>query len=290
MELSQRERSEVDAANASGRPTVVFVHGLWLLAGSWDPWREVFHEAGYATVATDWPGDPATVAEGKANPETFAKHSIAQIIDHQIEVIRALDTKPAIIGHSFGGLFTQILAGKGLASVSVAIDPGPGRGVLPLPFSALKVASVALSNPANRNKAVALSAAQFRYGFASSVSETESLELYERYSVPGSGMPLFSAAFANVNPGTAARADFTNPQRGPMLVMSGEKDHTVPHAVAYAAYKKQRKNSAVTSFTEMPDRGHSLTIDSGWREVADAALAFVMKHYPAAAPAPGSPA
>jgi non-heme chloroperoxidase len=282
MSLSRRERSEVEAANASKRPTVVFVHGLWLLAGSWDGWRRMFEDSGYATVSTDWPGDAETVDEGRADPQTFAKRSIAQIIDHQVEVLQALESRPAVVGHSFGGLFTQILAGRGLASVSVAIDPGPSRGVLPLPFSALRVASVALRNPANRGRAVGLTAEQFRYGFANVVSEEESRELYETYAVPGSAMPLFSAAFANLNPRTPAKVNFTTPQRGPMLVVSGEQDHTVPHAIAYAAYKLQRRNKdADTEFTEFPDRGHSLVIDSGWREVAEVALAFVAKHYPA---------
>jgi non-heme chloroperoxidase len=266
----------------------VFVHGLWLLAGSWEEWRRLFEEHGYATVAPDWPGDAETVAQAKAAPDTFAKRSLAEIVAHQAEVVRELDARPAILGHSFGGLLTQMLAGEGLASVSVAIDAAPARGVLPLPFSALKVASAVLANPANRGRAVALSAKQFRYGFGNAVSEQESEALYEKYSVPGSGMPLFSAATANLNPRTPARADATNRRRGPLLVISGEKDHTVPPAISKATFKLQQKNQhADTELVELAGRGHSLTIDSGWRDVADVALAFVSKHYPARPTEPG---
>jgi len=285
MALSTREQSEIDTARASGRPPVLFVHGLWLMAGSWAAWRREFEERGYATVAADWPGDVGTVPEARANPESFARHSITEIVDHHVEVLGALGSKPAVVGHSFGGLITQILAGRGLASVSVPIDPAPFQGVLPLPFSALKVASTVIANPLNRHRAVALTPEQFRYGFANMVSEKESQELWEAYSVPGTGMPLFSAATANFNPATPAKVDSRNPSRGPMLFVSGEHDHTVPHAVAYAAYKLQRRNeSAVTEFVEFKDRGHSLTIDSGWHEVADAVLAFLEQHYPAHQP------
>jgi pimeloyl-ACP methyl ester carboxylesterase len=288
MPLSAREQSDIDAANATGRPTVVFVHGLWLMANSWAAWRTAFEERGYSTVAADWPGDADTVAEAKAHPESFARRSIPEIVDHHVDVLRALPRRPAIVGHSFGGLITQMLAGKGLAVASVAIDGAPYQGILPVPVSALKVASVVVGNPLNRHRAVALSAEQFRYGFANMVSEQESQQLWETYSVPGSGMPLFSSATANFNPGTPAKVDSKNPARGPMLVISGEHDHTVPHAISYAAYKLQRRNEgAVTEFSEIKGRGHSLTIDSGWRDVADVALGFLAEHYPAEQPAPG---
>ena len=192
-------------------------------------------------------------------------------------MIGKLDKKPAVIGHSFGGLLTQILAGRGLSAASVAIDPAPFRGVLPLPISALKSASPVLSNPANRNRAVPLTYEQFRFGFANAVSEDEAKELYETYAVPAPGAPLFQAATANLNPWTEAKVNTKNPDRGPLLIISGEKDHTVPWAIANASYKKQKRNEGVTEIVEMPNRGHALTIDSGWREVADTALAFVKR-------------
>lgn len=278
MTTTERERSEVAAANASGKQPVAFVHGLWLLAGSWDPWRRLFEDRGYATVAIDWPDDPPTVAAARAHPEVFAGKSIGQIADHQEEVIRQLTRKPIVIGHSFGGLLTQKLAGQGLAAGAVAIDPAPFRGVLPLPLTALKAASPVLRNPANRKRTVPLTYDQFRHAFANAVEEAEARELYDTISVPGSGTPVFQAAFANLNPRTEASVDTKRTDRGPLLIISGERDNTVPWALANASYKRYRHLAAPTEIKEMPARGHSLTIDSGWAEVAETALAFLDRH------------
>ena len=271
------ESEQVENANASGRTPVVFIHGLWLLASSWDRWAALFDEAGYAPVAIDWPDDPPTFADANAHPEAFAGQTVGKVANHAADVIGRLDKKPAVIGHSFGGLLTQIVAGRGLSAASVAIDPAPFRGVLPLPISALKSASPVLGNPANRKRGVALTLAQFRFGWANALSEDEAKELYETFSVPAPGAPLFQAAMANFNPFTEAKVDTKNPGRGPLLIVSGEKDHTVPWAIANASFKKQRRNPGVTEIVEMPNRGHALVIDSGWREVADKALEFVKR-------------
>jgi non-heme chloroperoxidase len=268
---------EIERANATGLTPVVFIHGLWLLPSSWERWSVVFEEAGYTALTPGWPDDPETVAEAKAHPEVFAHKTVGQVADHFAEVLGQLKKKPAVIGHSFGGLLTQIVAGRGLSAASVAIDPAPFRGVLPLPFSALKSASPVLGNPANRNRAVPLTYEQFRFGFANAVSEDEAKELYETFAVPASGAPLFQAAAANLNPWTEAKVDTKNPVRGPLLIISGEKDNTVPWAIANASYKRQKRNQAVTEIIEMPNRGHGLVIDSGWREVADTALTFVQR-------------
>jgi non-heme chloroperoxidase len=202
---------------------------------------------------------------------------VGQVADHFDRIICKLNQKPAIIGHSFDGLLAQILAGRGLASAAVAIDPAPFRGVLPLPFSALKSAWPVLGNPANRNRAIPLTFEQFRFGFANAVSEEEARELYETFAVPASGRPLFQAATANLNPWTEAKVDTENPERGPLLIISGEKDNTVPWAVADASFQLQQRNAGVTEIIEMSNRGHALTVDSGWREVADTALAFIKR-------------
>jgi non-heme chloroperoxidase len=275
--ITAHEMQQIDAANASGRPPVVFIHGLWLLPSSWDRWQGVFQAAGYATLSPGWPDDPETVGEAKAHPEVFAGKSIRDVADHFDSVIRKLDRKPAVIGHSFGGLMTQILAGRGLAAASVAIDPAPFRGVLPLPISALKSASPVLTNPLNRGRAVPLTYKQFRYAFANAVGEDEAKQLYDTYAVPAPGEPLFQAAFANLNPWTEAKVDTTNRERGPLLIVDGELDHIVPWAIANASYKQQKRNEGVTEIVKIAGRGHALTIDSGWREVADVALAFVQR-------------
>jgi non-heme chloroperoxidase len=273
---------QIDQANASGRTPIVFIHGLWLLPSSWDRWAKVFDEAGYVSVTPGWPDDPETVEEAKAHPEVFAHKTIAQVADHYEEVIGQLKTKPAVIGHSFGGLLTQIIAGRGLSAASVAIDPAPFRGVLPLPFSALKSASPVLGNPANRNRAIPLTYEQFRFAFANAVTEDEARELYKTFAVPASGVPLFQAAAANLNPWTEAKVDTKNPARGPLLIINGQKDNTVPWSIANASYKQQKRNEAVTEIVEMPNRGHALVIDNGWREVADKAFAFVKRFVPVA--------
>jgi pimeloyl-ACP methyl ester carboxylesterase len=267
----------VERANNTGLPPVVFVHGLWLLPSSWDRWSAAFEAAGYAPLTPGWPDDPESVVEANANPDVFAHKSVGQVADHFEAIVRGLSRKPAIIGHSFGGLLAQILAGRGLSAATVAIDPAPFRGVLPLPLSSLKSAWPVLGNPANRNRAIPLTYEQFRYAFANAVSEEEAKQLYADFAVPASGVPLFQAAAANLNPWTEVKVDTTNPARGPLLIISGEKDHTVPWAIANASFKQQQENASVTEIVEMPNRGHALTIDSGWREVADAALAFLKR-------------
>ena len=272
------EQHEIDRANSSGKQPVVFVHGLWLLDSSWDRWAALFEEAGYVAVTPGWPNDPVDVAAARADPGVFAGNSVGDVAAYQQMIIERLDRKPAIIGHSFGGVLVQMLAGRGLAAATCAISPAPSRGVLPLPINALKASSAVLSNPANRHRAVTLTFDQFRFGFANAVSEDEAHELYDQFHVAGSGIPLFQAAFANINPGTEVKADKTNPDRGPMLIIAGAEDHQAPTAIAEATAKQQRKNkSAVTEYIEIESRGHSLTIDAGWREVAQTCLGFISR-------------
>ena len=275
--ITEHEQEQVDRANATTATPVVFVHGLWLLPSSWQNWADLFEEAGYVAVAPGWPDDPETVAEAKEDPEVFARKGIAQVANYQEQIIRMLDRKPVIIGHSFGGLLTEIVAGRGLAAASVAVSPAPFRGVLPLPYPALKTSSVALRNPANWNRAVPLNFEQFRYSFANLLDEDEAKELYLGYSVAGPGEVLFQAATANLNPWTEDKADTKNPERGPMLIISADSDQTVPWAIANASYKRERRNPSVTEIVKMEHRGHSLTIDKGWREVAETALAFAKR-------------
>ena len=276
--VTDSEQEQVARANDTGLAPVVFVHGLWLLPSSWDRWANVFEEAGYVALTPSWPDDPDTVEEANAHPEVFAGKTVGQVANHYADVIGQLKNKPAVIGHSIGGLLVQMVAGRGLSAATVAIDPGPFRGVLPLPYSALKSSAPVLGNPANRNRAVPLTFDQFRYGFANAVSENEAKQLYKTFAVPASGVPLFQAAAANLNPWTDVKVDTLNPDRGPLLIISGEKDNQVPWAIANGDYKRQRRNQSVTEIVEMPNRGHALVIDSGWREVAETALAFIQRY------------
>src|SRR5918997_1350800 len=236
--VSERESREIEAANASGTTPVVFVHGLWLLPSSWDRWVDFFKQAGYAPLTPDWPDDPETVEAARANPDVLAKKTLKQVADHTADVIGKLEKKPAVIGHSTGGLFAQMLAGRGLSAATVAIDPGVFRGVLPLPLSTLRATGPFLLNPRYRGRAITLTFDQFKYGWTNA------------------------------------------PDRGPLLILDGEKDHTVPWAIANASYKRQKRNPSVTEIKKMPNRGHSLTIDHGWREVAQIALDFVKRFVP----------
>jgi pimeloyl-ACP methyl ester carboxylesterase len=277
MALTESESAQVEKANATGRTPVVFIHGLWLLPSSWQRWLELFEQAGLAPLAPGWPDDPETVAAARANPQAFAGKGVAQVADHFAAVIAALERKPAIVGHSFGGLITQILAGRGLSRASVAVDPAPFKGVLPLPLAAIRTTLPVLGNPLNKGRAVTLSFKQFRYGWTNAVAEGEARKLYEEFHVAAPGKPIFQAAMANLNPGAETKVDTKSPERGPLLIFTGEKDHAVPPSMSKAAFKAQSKNPGVTEHIEMPNRDHSLVIDSGWREVAEKALAFVKR-------------
>jgi len=275
--ISEREAREIEAASASGSTPVVFIHGLWLLPSSWANWADFFKQAGYAPLTPDWPDDPATVEEARAEPEVVAKKTLEQVARHTTEIIGALDKKPALIGHSTGGLLAQMLAGRGLSAATVAIDPGVFRGVLPLPAPVLKGVGPFLVNPFTRGRAITLTFSQFKYSWANALDDKEAKELYDTFHVAGSGVSLVQMGNANLNPRTEAKVDTTNPDRGPLLIIDGEKDHTVPWAIANAAYQRQRRNSGVTEIVKIPNRGHSLTIDHGWREVAQTALDFVKR-------------
>ncbi|MFC7494272.1 MULTISPECIES: alpha/beta hydrolase [unclassified Nocardioides] len=275
--ISRREAQEIEAANAGGTTPVVFIHGLWLLPSSWARWADFFERAGYAPLTPDWPDDPETVEEARANPDVFAKKTLGQVADHTTEVVNALDRKPVIIGHSTGGLLAQMLAGRGLAAATVAIDPGVFRGVLPLPASVLKGVGPFLIDPRTRGRALTLTFEQFKYGWANALDETEARELYDTYHVAAPGISLVQMGNANLNPWTEAKVNTQNSERGPLLIIDGEKDHTVPWAIANAAYKRQRHNPGVTEIVKIPNRGHSLTIDHGWQEVAQTSLDFITK-------------
>ena len=281
--ISEHEREQITRANATTATPVVFIHGLWLLPSSWERWATLFEEAGYVALTPDWPDDPETVEGARAEPEVLANKTLKQVADHTTQIITALDKKPVLIGHSTGGLLAEILAGRGLSTVTVAIDPGVFRGVLPLPLSVLRGVGPFLVNPRTRGRAITLTFDQFRYGWTNALDEEEAMELYDKFHVAGSGISLVQMGNANLNPWTEAKVDTKNPDRGPLLIIDGEKDHTVPWSIANAAYKRQKRNPGVTEIVKISNRGHSLTIDHGWREVAEIALAFVRRFAQSAA-------
>ena len=274
----------------TGTP-VLFIHGLWLHATSWQAWIDLFGDAGYPSVAPGWPGDPDTVEKARANPDDLADHGIDEVVAHYAEIISGLSSPPILVGHSFGGMIAQKLLGQDLAVAAVAIDAAQIKGVLPLPLSALRATLPVFKNPANKHRSVSLTAEQFRYAFGNAITPDESDALHARWTIPAPGRPLFEAAAANFNPHSPAKVDTANQNRGPLLLVTGGRDHTVPEAVTRATLKQYRHSDAVTDLVEFADRGHSLTIDSGWqqvattcltidsgwREVADAALGWLRK-------------
>lgn len=279
--LRVHEIEEIERANQSDLVPVVFVHGLWLLSCSWDRWRTLFEENGYATIAPAWPGDTETVEEARATPETFANKTVQQVTDHYLAAISALNKKPALIGHSFGGLIVQKLAGLEVACATVAIDNAPFKGVLPLPLSSLRSAAPVIGNPANYHRSILLTFEQFKYGWTNNLDDDEARNLYDTYHVPTAAIPLFQAAVANFNPfGGETKIDTMAGGRGPLLIIAGANDRTVPLAITRASHRIQQKNRGITEIIEMPARGHSLTIDHGWADVAHTALSFLTKHCP----------
>ena len=259
------------------RTPVVFIHGLWLHATSWAPWAELFSEAGYDPIAPGWPGDPDTVEAARANPDAIADHGIDDVTRHYQAIIDTLPSRPILIGHSFGGMIAEKLLGLDYGAAAIGIDAAQIKGVLPLPLSALHATLPVFKNPANKHKAVSLTAEQFRFSFGNAVSPEESDALFERWTIPAPGKPLFEAAAANFSLHSPAKVNTANEGRGPLLLIMGGQDHTVPEVITKATVKQYRHSSAVTDLEEFADRGHSLTIDSGWREVADVCLAWLAK-------------
>jgi pimeloyl-ACP methyl ester carboxylesterase len=255
-----------------GKKPALFIHGLWLHATSWSPWLELFTESGYEPIAPGWPNEPSTVAEAREHPEVVADIGIDEATSHMAEIIDNLDGNPVIVGHSFGGLIAEKLLGEGYGAAAVAIDPAQIKGVLPLPLAQLRASLPALGNPTNRHKAVSLTKKEFRFGFGNAVSEEESDELFEHWTIPSPARPLFEAAAANFSLHSPAKVETKNEDRGPLLLISGLEDHTVPDKVTRFTLKQYRESTAVTELKQFEGRGHSLTVDSGWKDVAEAVL------------------
>lgn len=262
---------------SDARRPVVFIHGLWLHATSWQPWVDLFEQAGYAAVAPGWPGDADTVAESRAHPEDIANHGIDDVVEHYVRVFESLDQKPILVGHSFGGMISEKLLGMDAAAAAIAIDAAQIKGVLPLPLSSLRATLPVFKNPTNKHKAVSLTPEQFRYSFGNAVSAEESDALHEAWTIPAPGKPLFEAAAANFSLHSPAAVNTHNDDRGPLLLIMGGKDHTVPEVITKSTLKQYRDSLAVTELLEFEDRGHSLTIDSGWKDVATACLEWLEK-------------
>jgi non-heme chloroperoxidase len=254
---------------------VVFIHGLWIHSDAWQPWVELYRSAGYDAMAPGWPGDAPSAAATRANPAAVANQGIDDITGAYLDVIGRLPARPIVIGHSFGGLIAQKLLAGGAAAAAIAIDPGQIKGVRTLPLAQLRSGFPVLSRPGNKKRAVTLTRKQFRYGFGNALTESESGQLFDTWAIPGPGRPLFEASAANFRKSSPAAVDTAKQDRGPLLITGGGQDHTVPEVVARAAYQLYSGSGAVTGYHEFPDRGHSLVLDHGWRDVADFTLSWL---------------
>jgi pimeloyl-ACP methyl ester carboxylesterase len=264
--------------SASAPKTVVLIHGLWMTALSWEHWVERYESRGFTVIAKSWPGMDGDIEQLRADPSAIEHLGIAEVVDHYENIIRELDEAPIIMGHSFGGAFTQILLDRGLGAAGVAIDSGPVKGLLALPASTLRTGFPVLKSPANNHRAVALTPEEFHYAFTNTLSEEDSAKVYERYAVPGPGRVLFQGAFANFNPHSPAAVDFSNSSRAPLLFIAGGSDHVAPASLNESNLKHYRKSDAVTELKEFPGRSHYTLGEAGWEEVADYAIDWAVDH------------
>lgn len=252
---------------STSRTAVLFVHGLWLHASSWKPWLELFEAEGYAPLAPGWPKEPDTVEQARAQPQSAADQGIDDIVAHYEHIVESLEASPILIGHSFGGLIVEKMLGRGIGRAAIAIDPAQIKGVLPLPLAQLRSALPALANPLNLHRSVSLTEDQFRYSFGNALPGSESDLLYQTWNIPSPAKPLFQAAAANFVLHSQAKVDTANDTRGPLLLISGTADHTVPDVSTLASFRQYRHSLATTQLKKFEGRGHSLVIDHGWKDV-----------------------
>jgi alpha-beta hydrolase superfamily lysophospholipase len=268
----------MDTGDVSAPDTILLIHGLWMTPRSWERWIERYDGRGYTVVAPSWPGLEADVEALRRDPSPLAELSAARILSHLEEIIRGLDSPPIIMGHSFGGTFTQILVDRGLGAAGVSIHGATVRGIRDLPLSTLRSTAHVLSNPLNRGKAVPIDEEHFRYAFGNTLDADASRAAWERYAVPAAARVLFEGAMANLNPKTAFRVDWSNPDRAPMLFIGGGADHVVPAKVSRKIAAKAGRSGAVTAYEEFPGRSHFTAGEPGWEAVADLALTWATEH------------
>jgi len=270
---------------AAAPKTIVLIHGLWMTPLCWENWQGRFESRGYRVLAPAWPGMAGDIDELRRDTSGIDRLTVTEILASYEEVLRDLDSPPIIMGHSFGGGFTQVLLDRGLGAAGVAIDAATVKGVFKLPFSTLKSGWPILKNPFNRHKAVGLTPKQFHYAFTNTLSDEESLKVYQRYHIPGPGGILFEGAMVNL-PGTALRVDYDKPDRAPLLFIAGGADHIVPPAANRSNVKLYRKSKskAIVDYKEFPGRSHYTLGQDGWEQVADYALDWAEKNAAPIAP------
>jgi pimeloyl-ACP methyl ester carboxylesterase len=259
--------------------TIVLVHGFWVTPRSWEHWVTHFEEKGYKVLAPAYPGFEVEVEALNADPTPIENVTVPQIIEHLEAVITPLESPPIIMGHSAGGVFTQILLGHGLGAAGVAINSAPTEGVKRIPLSQVKATFPVLKNPANRHKAVPFTLEQWKYAFTNTFTDEEAKALYERYHIPASGAIFWGSALANIHPGKDdSWVDYKNPNRAPLLFISGGEDHLMPPSLQRSNAKHYKAEGLVTEVKEYPGFAHLLPAQAGWEDIADYALDWAVAH------------
>ena len=265
------------ASDSASAETIVLIHGMWMTPLSWEHWVNHYTDRGHRVLAPAWPGLDKEPEELRRDPSPLRGIDVTAVVDHYDKIIRGLDRPPIIIGHSFGGLFAQLLLDRGLGAAGVALGTAAPKGVLRLPLSTLRAAWPALRNPANLNKETPLTQKQFHWCFTNALSSEESDAVYRRYYIPGSARPFFQAGFANFNPNAKTKVNFSNPARPPLLLATGALDRIGPPSVNVSTFNQQRKAPSVTEHKEYPGRSHFPGQD-GWEELADDLLNWTVEH------------
>ena len=256
---------------------IVFIHGPWIHASSWQPWQDYFRAHGYTTYAPGWPGEHDDVEQTRAHPRAVADVGVDDVVTHYAAIVDGLAAPPILVGHSFGGMIAEKLLGRDGAVAAIAIDAPRIKGVLRAPLWAIRAALPVLKNPADHYRAISMTREQFRYSFAHTVSATESDELFDRWTIPAPGRPLVDTELTPFTADATAAWATDNPDRGPLLLAMVGRNGSVPEAITKATYGLHGDPIAVTDLMEFEDRGHSLAIDAGWPEVADACLVWLEK-------------
>jgi pimeloyl-ACP methyl ester carboxylesterase len=255
--------------------TIVLIHGLWVAAVSWENWVKHYADKGYRVIAPNWPGMDGDIEQLRRDPSIFASLELADVIDHYEQIIGEVETPPIIIGYGVGGLVTQILLDRGWGAAGVAIASAPVNGIARVPVSMLKLAFSVLGN-SFRNKTALLTAEEFHRAFANSLTETESLEFFNRYAVPAPNRVLLQTALANFTPHTAITVNSRNDTRAPLLLVAGGQDRIVPSSLVKANFELYRESKAETDYKEFPDRTHFMIGQKGWQKVADYVLSWAL--------------
>ena len=254
----------------SGQTPLVFIHGAWLSSRSWENYADYFADRGFAVVAPEWPRKAGGVDEMRETADESAGLGVQEIVDHYAELIEELDEPPVLIGHSYGGLFVELLLDRGLGRAGVAMSPAPPKGILVLPFSTLKSGAPALAHPSTWHGVVTLSPEEFTYAFVNTFPPEDAAAAYERYAVPETGQIFYEAGFANFHLHPPTEIHFKNGNRAPLLIVGATEDHTVPASLSKAAYKRYEKSPAKTDYLEFEGRPHFHMVAPDWEEVAEA--------------------